>query len=81
MHTLIECLPVLAGLLVAILYRLTKSFPYKNACVLLLTFALGFLANRLSAEGFAFLYIDVIMACGSTLAFLSVSKPLFKRWV
>jgi hypothetical protein len=79
MHTLIEALPFFIGLPSALLYRLTKPFAFKKACLFILTLLSGFMANRLSGEGMDLLPVDLFQAGGSTLICLLLSRSLLKQ--
>lgn len=71
---LIECIPVLSGLLLALLYQYSKPTMPRNALIISLLFFSSLLANWLSGEGLQFLYVDVLLNCASMLGFLFAGK-------
>jgi hypothetical protein len=76
MHAIMELLPLLFGFSIAQLFRLTKTFRFKNILFIILTVILGITANRLNGEGAELLIIDIPMTAGSTLVFIFVSRFL-----
>jgi hypothetical protein len=81
MHAFFEALPFFIGIPSTLLYRVTKPFAFKKACLLILTLLSGFMANRLSGEGMDLLPVDLFQACGSTLICLFLSRSLLKQQV
>ena len=79
MHAIIEALPFFIGIPSILLYRLSKTFAFKKACLLLLTLLAGFMANRLSGEGWELLPVDLFQACASTVICLLLSRSLLKQ--
>jgi hypothetical protein len=72
MRLFIECLPLLSGPVVLILFCLTKASFFSTSCLVLIPAFFGLAANFLSGEGIAYLAVDLLKACGSMSCFFLI---------
>ena len=83
MHLLVECLPLLTGLLAGLLFRTAPVPVLRTVCLMLLPLSGALLANFLSGEGAAGLAVDILKAGGGTavclLFFRTALRPVTKR--
>jgi len=81
MHLLIECLPLLAGPVMLVLFRLMKATFYRNICLLLMPMLFAVAANFLSGEGISYLPVDLLKVGANVGSFLMLRNAARKLWL